>query len=60
MEQVISMVTALVLIGIILLSGGFRTYFRHKFDVTQHLDNVARAAQRQQKAKQRLHNVQHN
>lgn len=60
MEQAISMVTALVLIGIILISGGWRQYIRHKFDVTEHLDSVAQAARRQQQAKTRLHNAQNN
>lgn len=54
----LSMATAAIIIAIILLSGGARAYFRHKFDVTEHIDAVTRAAQRQQKAKQRLHNVQ--
>lgn len=54
----LSMLTALAFIGIILLSGGARAYFKHRFDVSGHLDDVARALQKNKKAKQRLHNVQ--
>lgn len=54
----LSMLTALIIIVIILISGSFRIWVRRKFDVTEHLDAVAQAAQRQQRAKQRLHNVQ--
>lgn len=54
----LSMLTALVIIVIILVSGSFRIWIRHKFDVTEHLDAVAEAALRQQKAKTRLSNVQ--
>lgn len=55
----LSMLTALAFIAIILLSGGARAYFKHKFDVSEHLDEVTRALQKNKKAKQRLHNVQH-
>lgn len=55
----LSMMTALSIIVIILLSGGARTYFKRKFDVSEHLEDVARALQKNRKAKQRLHNVQH-
>lgn len=54
----LSMLTAFALIAIILLSGGARAYFRHKFDVSEHLEEVQRALQKNRKAKQRLHNVQ--
>lgn len=54
----LSMLTALSFMFIILLSGGARTYFKHKFDVSEHLDEVNRALQKNKKAKQRLHNVQ--
>lgn len=54
----LSMMTALGIIVIILVSGGARTYFKHKFDVSEHLDEVARALQKNKRAKQRLHNVQ--
>lgn len=60
MGQVISMVTALVFIGIILIGGMWRNYIRHKFDVSEHIDSVAQAARRQQQAKTRLHNAQNN
>lgn len=55
----LSMLTALAFIAIILLSGGARAYFKHRFDVSEHLDDVARALQKNKKAKQRLHSVQH-
>lgn len=55
----LSMLTALAFIVIILVSGGARTYFKHKFDVSEHLEDVARALQKNKKAKQRLHSVQH-
>lgn len=54
----LSMLTALVIIVIILVSGSFRIWIRHKFDVSEHLDAVTQAAQRQQKAKTGLSNVQ--
>lgn len=54
----ISMMTAFAFIVIILISGGARTYFKHKFDVSEHLQNVERALQKNQRAKQRLHRVQ--
>lgn len=55
----LSMLTALGFIVIILLSGGARAYFKRRFDVSEHLDEVARALQKNKKAKQRLHSVQH-
>lgn len=55
----LSMLTALAFIVIILVSGGARTYFKHRFDVSEHLEDVARALQKNKNAKQRLHNVQH-
>lgn len=54
----LSMLTALIIIVTILVSGSLRLWIRHRFDVTEHLDAVTQAAQRQQRAKQRLHNVQ--
>lgn len=57
--QELSMLTALAFIGIILLSGGTRAYFKRRFDVSEHLDDVSRALQKNKKAKQRLHSVQH-
>lgn len=54
----LSMMTALAIIVIILLSGGARTYFKRKFDVSEHLEEVTRALQKNKRAKQRLHNVQ--
>lgn len=60
MEQVISMVTALVFIGIILIGGGWRYYIRNKFDAKEHIDSVAQAARRQQNAQTRLHNAQNH
>lgn len=49
---------ALIIIGIILISGGARMYFRKKFDISEHLQNIDAAARRQNLAKTRLHNVQ--
>lgn len=49
---------ALIIIGIILISGGARIYFRKKFDVREHFDAIDAAARRQNIAKTRLHNVQ--
>lgn len=59
MEMVVSMVTALILISIILISGGFRLYFRKKFNIDDEIEMINRAAKRHTNAKQRLHNVQH-
>jgi len=55
----LSMLTALAFIVIILASGGARAYFKHKFDVSEHMDDVQRALLKNQRAKQRLHNAQH-
>lgn len=55
---VISMMTALAFIVIILLSGACRLYFRHKFDPSEHIADVAAAVGRHKAAKTRLHNVQ--
>lgn len=55
----LSMMTALAIIVIILLSGGARTYFKRKFDVSEHIEELQSALQKNKKAKQRLHNVQH-
>lgn len=49
---------ALIIIVIILISGGARIYFRKKFDVREHFDAIDAAARRQNIAKTRLHNVQ--
>lgn len=56
METLISM-TALILIVIILISGGCRTYFRRKFDASVHLRDVDAAIKRQANARRELHNV---
>lgn len=55
----LSMMTAFAIIVIILVSGGARAYFKHKFDVSEHMDDVQRALLKNQRAKQRLHNAQH-
>ncbi len=49
---------ALIIIGIILISGGARMYFRRKFDPSEHLQTLDAAIKRQNIAKTRLHNVQ--
>lgn len=49
---------ALIIIGIILISGGARMYVRKKFDVREHFEAIDAAAKRQAIAKTRLHNVQ--
>lgn len=54
----LSMLTAFAFIVIILASGGARAYFKHKFDVSEHLQEVNRALQKNKRAKQSLHNVQ--
>ncbi len=58
MEVVTSMLFAVTIIAIILLSGGTRLYIHKKFDVSEHFDAIAEAAKRQQAAKRKLHNVQ--
>lgn len=58
MEMVASMLFAITIIVIILLSGGARLYIRKRFDVSEHFDAIAEAAKRQQIAKRKLHNVQ--
>ena len=58
MDLVISMITALVLISIVLISGGARMYFRRKFDISDELNMLDAAAKRQHNARQRLHNAQ--
>lgn len=55
----ISMLTALVIIVIILASGGARQFFKRKFDVSDELKLIDEATKRHSIAKQRLHNVQH-
>lgn len=53
-----SMLTAFAIIAIILLSGGARAYFKRKYDTSEHFRSVELALNRNQKVKQRLHNVQ--
>lgn len=55
---VTSMMTALLLIVIILASGGCRLWLRRKFDPTEHIESVSQAVRRQQIAKDRLTHVQ--
>ena len=54
----LSMLTAFAILAIILLSGGARAYFKHKYDTSEHFKSVEQALNRNQKVKQRLHNVQ--
>lgn len=56
---VASMLAAITIIVIILVSGGARLYIRKRFDVSEHFEAIAEAARRQQIAKKELHNV-HN
>ena len=51
------MLAAIIIIGMILISGGSRMYFRKKFDVTEHFEKIDKAVQRQQIAKRKLHNA---
>lgn len=53
-----SMLTAFIIIAIILLSGGARQYFKHKYSPQEHIDALQSALARNAKGKQRLHNVQ--
>lgn len=58
-ELVTSMVTAIVLIAIIIVSGGTRMLFRKRFNVTEHFESIDAATKRQNQAKIGLHkNVQ--
>lgn len=57
METVASMLAAAILIGMILISGGSRIYFRKKFDVSEHFEKIDQAVKRQQIAKRKLHNA---
>ena len=57
MGTAISMLAAIIIIGMILISGGPRMYFRKKFDVTEHFEKIDKAVQRQQIAKRKLHNA---
>ena len=57
-EMVISMMTALIIIAIVLVSGGSRIYFRRKYDVSEHINSIKAATDRQKQANTRLHNVQ--
>lgn len=58
LQTVVEMMTAAIIIGIILVGGGSRMYFRKKFDVSEHFEKLDQAIQRQQVAKRKLHNVQ--
>ncbi len=60
MERILatSMLIALTIIVIVLLSGGARIYVRKKFDVSEHFDAISAATKRQQIAKRNLHNAQ--
>lgn len=49
------MITALVIIAIILVSGGFRTYFKKKYDVTNHLEEVKRATRHNKEVRLKTH-----
>lgn len=51
------MLAAIIIIGMILVSGGSRMYFRKKFDVTEHFEKIDQAVKRQQVAKRKLHNA---
>lgn len=57
MGTAISMLAAIIIIGMILVSGGSRMYFRKKFDVSEHFDKIDQAVKRQQVAKRKLHNA---
>lgn len=57
MGTAISMLAAIIIIGMILISGGSRMYFRKKFDVTEHFEKIDQAVKRQQIAKRKLHNA---
>lgn len=54
----ISMLTAFAFIVIILFSGGARTYFKRKYDTSEHLKKLDKAIALNAKGKQRLHDVQ--
>lgn len=56
--QVTSMLVALSIIVIILISGGARVLIRRKFDVSEHFETIDQAVKRQQQQKRKLHNVQ--
>ena len=56
--MVASMVTAAIIIGMILIGGGLRLYFRKKFDVSEHFAEIDRAVRRQQIAKGKMHSAQ--
>lgn len=58
MGLVTSMLFAVTIIVIILISGGARLYIRKKFDVSEHFANIDKAVKRQTIAKRNLHNVQ--
>ena len=53
--EVASMMTAVTIIVIILLSGASRIYIRHKFDVTAHIKEVERAAKRHEQVTSHTH-----
>lgn len=56
--MVVSMMTAAIIIGMILIGGGSRLYFRKKFDVGEHFEVIDQAIKKQAIAKRKLHNVQ--
>lgn len=43
------MLSALIIISILIISGVFRLYFKHKYDVTEDIQRVERASQRHEK-----------
>lgn len=54
----LSMLTAFTIIVIILLSGGARSYFKHKYDPSKHLKKMQEAIAENDKGKRRIQNVQ--
>lgn len=60
LQTVIEMMTAAIIIGIILVGGGSRMYFRKKFNVSEHFEALDQAIKRQEIAKRKMHNVQNH
>lgn len=58
MIGIFEMLIAFMLIVVVLVSSGFRVYFRRRFDPSEHIATLDAAIQRQNNAKMRLHNVQ--
>lgn len=58
MIGVIEMMFALILIFCIIISSGFRVYFRRKYDPSEYRDELNAALERHHNAKTRLHNAQ--